>query len=238
MYRQPFRGEYGISQQYGEIIPGVTYKNRPHTGIDYLCPFGTEILASGDGIVMFAGWDRTGFGNLIILQHPDRKATVYAHLNTIRVRIGDQVQQGDVIGTSGTTGNSTGPHLHFEARSVWWNADEHKDPVTYLPLQTVDDALISGQVTEIRPAEEPVHKIIPEGKCRVACEYAYIRIWPGLIRDRLINRGERVYVYEDVKYSESGLPFRFIGAGRCIAEYDIDGTQILETEEEDGSEEG
>ena len=212
-YRQPFRGEYPITQAYGEKITSSF-----HTGIDYGCPLGTEILASAGGQVMFAGFSVNGWGGLIILRHDDGKSTLYAHLSKTLVKSNAIVKQGDVIGLSGNTGNSTGPHLHFEARSSWAVEGSHKDPVTFLPLRSVDDSIIDPAGSDR----------LPEGKYRIACAAAYIRSWDGLQRVRLLDHGERVYIYKDVKYSESGLPFRFIGAGLCIAEYDCDGTKILE----------
>ena len=136
-YRQPFTGDYPISQGYGE-----TYTSAFHTGIDYACPLNTKILASGGGTVMFCGWDSTGYGNCVILQHRDGKATLYAHLAsfTIGLGIGQKLVQGEVIGFSGSTGNSTGPHLHFEARRIWNDCTTHEDPVTFLPLKTYADA--------------------------------------------------------------------------------------------------
>ena len=139
-YRQPFRGDFPISQQYGEIVPGVTYKGQPHTGIDYACPVGTPVLASADGTVQYAEWDNFGYGYCVILLHPDGKGTVYAHLASISVKEHQQVKQGDVIGTSGQTGNVTGPHLHFEARSKWFDYKTHEDPVTFLPLMSFADS--------------------------------------------------------------------------------------------------
>lgn len=138
-YRQPFQREYPITQRYGETVPGVTYNNAPHTGIDYACPEGTEILASAAGVVMFAEFDQYGYGNTVIIQHNDGKATLYAHLKRIAVVLREKVEQGDVIGWSGNTGNATGPHLHFEARSVWYDYKSHRNPITFLPLQTVLD---------------------------------------------------------------------------------------------------
>lgn len=223
-YRQPFRGEYPISQQYGEVIPGVTYKGKPHTGIDYLCPFGTEILASADGTVMNSGYEGNGFGNFIIILHERNKATVYAHLSERYVLVNQKVRQGDVIGLSGNSGYSTGPHLHFEARERWNDSSSHKNPVTFLPMMSVDDQGPGAS------SQDPVESesLLPAGVYRVACEAAFIRTWPGLERDRMLCQGERVYIFDDVLRNESRLPFRFIGAGRCIAEYDIDGTIILE----------
>lgn len=140
-YRQPFVGEYPITQRYGEIVPGVTYKNRPHTGIDYGCPEGTEILASEAGVVMLAEMDTTGYGFTVIIQHNDGKATLYAHLSMISVVLRQKVQQGQVIALSGSTGNCTGPHLHFEARKHWSDYRSHFNPME-LPLMSVDDSVV------------------------------------------------------------------------------------------------
>jgi hypothetical protein len=135
-YRQPFRGEYPITQPYGG-----TDTSAFHTGIDYACPLNTRILASGGGTVVFCGWDSTGYGNCVILQHKDGKATLYAHLASFPVGqgIGQRIAQGEVIGFSGSTGNSTGHHLHFEARRVWNDYTTHENPVTFLPMMSVDD---------------------------------------------------------------------------------------------------
>lgn len=154
-YRQPFRGEYPITQKYGEIIPGVTYQGKPHTGIDYGCPTGTEILASADGIVMKSGWDVTGYGNVIIILHDAKHATLYAHLNKCLVCLNQKVKQGDIIGVSGATGGTaeyptTGPHLHFECRKKWNDYTTHFDPMT-LPLMSIDDTI---KPVELKGADE------------------------------------------------------------------------------------
>jgi murein DD-endopeptidase MepM/ murein hydrolase activator NlpD len=153
-YRQPFKGEYPITQKYGEIIPGVTVNNRPHTGIDYGCPKGTPILASNDGEVMAAGWDLTGFGFRVILKHPDGRATLYGHLDSIGVNVGDKVKQGQEIGISGDTGKATGPHLHFESRYKWNDYTTHFPPYD-LPMMTVDDSISEqfGKTEQLKGAE-------------------------------------------------------------------------------------
>ena len=132
-YRQPFSGEYPITQGYGETVTSSF-----HTGIDYGCPLNTPILASETGMVVKAGWDNTGYGNFVIILHPDGNATLYAHLNKINVTPGMIVDKGQVIGYSGSTGNSTGPHLHFEARHKWDDYKSHFDPMT-LPLHSEID---------------------------------------------------------------------------------------------------
>lgn len=134
-YRQPFRNDWPITQRYGEQIT-----SKFHTGIDYGCPLGTSILASSDGEVMFAAWDSTGYGNMVIISHAPDCATLYAHLSDISVVCGRTVRQGELIGHSGSTGNSTGPHLHFEARRKWNDYKTHFDPMS-LPLMSVDDSI-------------------------------------------------------------------------------------------------
>ena len=153
-YRQPFTGDYPITQRYGELIPGVTYKDRPHTGIDYGCPEGTPILASADGIVQYSDFDKTGYGKMVIILHYDNQATLYAHLSSRNVVIMQKVKQGDVIGYSGNTGNSFGPHLHFEARHKWNDWKSHFDPMD-LPLRNVIDMDKTDiqQVTELKDAD-------------------------------------------------------------------------------------
>jgi murein DD-endopeptidase MepM/ murein hydrolase activator NlpD len=87
-----------------------------HTGIDIACGFGKNIYAAADGIVEKAGWNSGGYGNRIIIKHPNGTKTLYAHLKPqgILVAPGQTVKKGEVIGLAGSTGRSTGPHLHFE----------------------------------------------------------------------------------------------------------------------------
>ena len=86
-----------------------------HRGIDYAAPFGTPAYTVGDGVVEFAG-SQGGYGNVVIVRHANNHTTVYAHLSRIQVRKGQSVSQGQVIGAVGSSGWSTGPHLHFEFR--------------------------------------------------------------------------------------------------------------------------
>jgi len=86
-----------------------------HRGVDYAAPTGTPAHSVGDGVVDFAGV-QGGFGNVVIVRHGNSHSTVYAHLSRINVRKGQAVTQGQVVGLVGTTGWSTGPHLHFEFR--------------------------------------------------------------------------------------------------------------------------
>ncbi|KKP92167.1 MAG: Peptidase M23 [Parcubacteria group bacterium GW2011_GWA2_36_10] len=85
-----------------------------HRAIDYAAAIGTPIRAIGDGVVTNAGWSRAGYGNLTSIRHNSTYSSNYAHQSKIYVKVGTKVKQGDVIGAVGSTGFSTGPHLHFE----------------------------------------------------------------------------------------------------------------------------
>ena len=137
-YRQPFEGDYGISQNFGD-----TETSAFHTGIDYALPIGTPVLASEAGTVVKAGWDNTGYGNCVIIQHPDGNATLYAHMTApLMVSVGQKVKKSQILGYSGSTGNSTGPHLHFEARKNWNDYQSHFDPYD-LPLHSSIDPVVT-----------------------------------------------------------------------------------------------
>ncbi len=100
-----------------------------HRAIDIGAPVGSAIQASDGGYVSFAGWTDIGYGYLIVIDHGNSFSTYYAHLSQIYVAAGQSVSRGQVIGAVGSTGNSTGPHLHFEVR---YN-DILQNPLVYLP---------------------------------------------------------------------------------------------------------
>lgn len=104
-----------VSSGYGMRFHPVSGKQKAHLGVDYAAPTGTPVRTIGDGVVSFAGW-QNGYGNIIEIQHKDNQLTKFAHLSRIDVRTGQKVSQGDFIGAVGSTGLSTGPHLHFEFR--------------------------------------------------------------------------------------------------------------------------
>ena len=86
---------------------------RMHKGVDWACPVGTTVRASSAGTVIQASYSG-GYGNNVVISHPDGRMTRYAHNSKLLVQVGQHVNQGDVLGITGSTGNSTGPHLHFE----------------------------------------------------------------------------------------------------------------------------
>ena len=101
-----------ITSRFGSI---ASIRSGPHTGLDIGAPTGTPIKAAAAGTVTYAGW-MSGYGNLIIITHSSSVQTYYGHCSKINVSNGQSVSQGELIGLVGSTGNSTGPHLHLEVR--------------------------------------------------------------------------------------------------------------------------
>jgi murein DD-endopeptidase MepM/ murein hydrolase activator NlpD len=122
-----------ISQPFGPtsllLEPPLGPYPHFHTGIDFADPFGTPVRAAADGIVVAAATGRIGYGNYIILAHGQGVETLYGHLDALTVALGDKVVQGQVVGREGSSGFSTGPHLHFEVRVD----GQFVDPMVYLP---------------------------------------------------------------------------------------------------------
>jgi murein DD-endopeptidase MepM/ murein hydrolase activator NlpD len=113
-----------VSSGYGMRFHPLSGARKAHMGVDYAAPTGTPVRTIGDGVVEFAGVQR-GYGNVIYVRHRNNQMTVYAHLSRIAVRDGQRVSQGDFIGNVGSTGASTGPHLHLEFR----DNGVHVDPL-------------------------------------------------------------------------------------------------------------
>ncbi|HZU66920.1 MAG TPA: M23 family metallopeptidase [Ktedonobacteraceae bacterium] len=103
---------------------------KPHTGIDLAAPFGTPIMAADSGQVIWTGWDWSGLGWAVKINHGNYIATIYGHMERFIVKVGQNVTKGQVIGYEGSTGASTGPHLHFMVviNNTW------VDPTLYVQL--------------------------------------------------------------------------------------------------------
>ena len=150
-----------ITSGFGMRNHPVYGYSREHAGTDYAAPTGTPVRSIGDGSVSFAGV-QNGYGNVIQIKHRNGKdSTLYAHLSRIDVKVGDNVMQGENIGAVGSTGVSTGPHLHFEFRIN----NEPQDPAEvlaeqreYVPVSPGGKAafakLASGMKTQLAAASE------------------------------------------------------------------------------------
>ena len=124
----PEDGERGIfiSMPFGEVQSPISECMTEHAGIDFPAPIGTPVLAAADGTVIEADFTMK-YGNYVIIEHADGFSTVYAHMDEILCEKGQEIAKGDEIGTVGSTGRSTGPHLHFELRLD----GEPQDPADY-----------------------------------------------------------------------------------------------------------
>ena len=105
-----------VTSEFGNRYHPITGRYTMHNGIDIGASSGTPVHAAADGIVYFAGWNNGGYGNLIMIDNGSGIVTMYAHLSGFASGANQVVYRGDIIGYVGSTGNSTGPHLHFEVR--------------------------------------------------------------------------------------------------------------------------
>lgn len=124
----PLSAGYKLTASYGEMRHPITNAKRLHRGIDLKAPAGTTVKAAGDGTVLEAGM-KGNYGNCIIIAHDEIYQTLYAHLESCDVQVGDVVTAGQLIGKVGNTGASTGPHLHYEVRKNGVAVD----PAAFLP---------------------------------------------------------------------------------------------------------
>jgi murein DD-endopeptidase MepM/ murein hydrolase activator NlpD len=122
-----FPVEGGISSHFGNRENPRNGENQFHTGIDISSAPGTSVKATADGIVSFAGWNG-GSGNLVVLEHGHGYSTFYAHNRMIIIKVGQKVKRGEVIIYVGSTGYSTGPHVHYEI----WKDGRPVDPVKFI----------------------------------------------------------------------------------------------------------
>ncbi|HRQ32377.1 MAG TPA: M23 family metallopeptidase, partial [Anaerolineales bacterium] len=100
-------------------LSGFDYSpNTNHWGVDISGNTGEGVYATDAGVVVYAGWNEHGYGSMIMIDHGNNFQSLYAHLSGINVVCGQSVGQGDLIGSIGSTGNSSGSHLHFEIRAI------------------------------------------------------------------------------------------------------------------------
>jgi murein DD-endopeptidase MepM/ murein hydrolase activator NlpD len=113
-----------VSSGFAMRFHPIQQKWRQHLGVDYAAPAGTAVRTIGDGVVEFAGW-QNGYGNVVQIKHSNERSTLYAHMSRIDVKKGQRLEQGQRVGAVGSTGWSTGPHLHLEFRVN----GQHQDPL-------------------------------------------------------------------------------------------------------------
>ena len=138
----PVAGGVGrITTYFGPAINPFTHEMYLHLGVDIAYAFGTPILAAADGKVVERGYEALGYGNYVVIRHRYGFYTKYAHMEKVYVKEGDVVKQGQMIGRMGSTGLSTGPHLHFEVHL----GSEVVDPMRYLDISSDNTLLNASQ---------------------------------------------------------------------------------------------
>lgn len=233
---RPIRIRAEISLGFGEIYGsdvrgnGWDYGGKRHQGIDYAVPEGTEVYAAEAGAVDFAGFDRTGYGNLIKIGHAGGIGSKYAHLSKILVKRWQRVARGELIGLSGATGNVTGAHLHFETTENGKAVDPNRffDSVS-------DPAATASQSMASSPAHLPLSQAGQAagqaggqaGAATIAVQLANIRPEAGAagIVGQL-RQGTEITIGAERK-AERGLIWRKATAEFWIAEADASGTAIF-----------
>lgn len=115
IYTWPTPGYHTITSPFGMRFHPILQTRKLHTGVDIGAPMGADIVAADSGVVIYAGYNG-GYGNMIIVDHGNGMSTLYAHMSRFVAGNGEKVSKGQVIGKVGSTGFSTGPHLHFEVR--------------------------------------------------------------------------------------------------------------------------
>ncbi|HWQ21789.1 MAG TPA: M23 family metallopeptidase [Clostridia bacterium] len=134
----PLTGPMKITSPYGERIHPIIGEEAFHRGVDLRAHYGSPILAPADGVVVYVG-AKTAYGNVIVIVHGGGIATVYGHLWKFAVQPCERVKEGQLLGYTGNTGFSTGPHLHFEVRQN----GEPTNPLEWLPpIETTDQGAI------------------------------------------------------------------------------------------------
>ena len=124
---QPLSGAMNVTSNWG-----VDRGDHMHAGTDFGVAIGTQVHSVYDGKVVQVGFDKGGYGNYVKVQHPSGVYSFYAHLSSQTVSVGQTVSGGSIVGLSGNTGRSSGPHLHFEIRTGSGSNKETVDPLKYL----------------------------------------------------------------------------------------------------------
>jgi murein DD-endopeptidase MepM/ murein hydrolase activator NlpD len=140
-WQLPYRGRFEVTSPYGEWRG-----NRPHKGVDLATTSGNKnVYAVNDGEVIFTGSDPDGYGNYVIISHGNKLWSLYAHFNKIYVKFGQKVDKNTIVGYEGSTGNSSGPHLHLELRHGANSSNNVVNPTEWLVGDPGRDGTVYGR---------------------------------------------------------------------------------------------
>jgi hypothetical protein len=190
----PFKGNFPITQGFGENPGSYHYICRAdgsHNGIDYGLPTGTPVLAAAPGKVIITGMDNTGYGLHVRVLLADGTLNLYGHLSQISVSVGAAVQQGTILGLSGSTGNATGPHLHFEVRTNPNDCTTAIDPAPLLAANQPQPTPQPQSQDNPPPAPVPPAGKQPLFKVKVVADVLHVRSSPEVTADNLLGQVEK-----------------------------------------------
>lgn len=194
----PIKGYAPVTLGFGEVFQGVS-----HRGIDFGVSEGTPVLAAAAGTVLQSGFQAGGYGWHVILIHADGSGTVYAHLCRQGLTVGTSVVAGAIVGYSGNTGNSSGPHLHFEYRRTASYISSVVDPQAYFN-RTMSYSPISPSQSTAVPAVA-LRDDLHVGAAEIVCDVANVRSKDLRVIGQ-IRRGEKATLTGDV-IEHNGLRF-------------------------------
>lgn len=140
----PLNRKLVITSTYGSRIHPISGKRKSHNGVDLRADY-EEVFSILSGVVVESGWDVSGGGNFVKIQHSDRFETAYLHLSQILCKPGDKIKSGDIIGISGNTGSSTGPHLHFAVKEY----GRFINPISFLNQLINYNNIMSNHLTTV-----------------------------------------------------------------------------------------
>ena len=147
--RMPFSGEFRITKLYGAAPPpGMTYSAGKHPGIDLVSSGDKIVRAVTAGCVYRSGYDQYGWGKYTVVKQNDGLYAIYCHMSKAYKSVGQQVKEGEMLGVEGSTGKSTGSHLHFELRKSYSDKYATIDPAGYLGL--INKVGIAKAVDEVK----------------------------------------------------------------------------------------
>ena len=219
-------GQNKITQGYGPSqIDYLKFGLVGHNGIDFSGVLNDPVMAAADGVVSWQAFESGGYGNYVMITHTDSSTTIYGHLASVNCKKGDTVKSGQVIGYMGSTGNSTGVHLHFGYRPAGFDAANgyrgYIDPTPFLEL-----------VEEVSPVENNLVAGNAQ-KAKVVCDMAQVRKTPGFsgIVIGQVHNGNILNLTGNTENS-GGLrwkEFKYTTTA-WVAEFDGFGNQLIEDE--------
>lgn len=188
--------EVPVTSPFGWRVHPITGKYKFHSGVDLGYDYGDDVLAVMPGQVVYCYW-WGGYGNCVILAHANGDHTLYGHMSEILVTQGQVVTEGQVLGKVGSTGMSTGPHLHLE----WWHNGVYTDPLTLSHAQKVQNYEFYASVPQYQPPVRNDAPVVPE-RPRLPASQGDLKI-PDNQMDQALAQLNEVFEYKEKETPDS-----------------------------------